>query len=393
MPPLNGIKVLDFTQAAAGPFCGMLFGQMGADVIKIEPFDGDHFRPFMGGAWSSAINLNKRSLSINLKEPEGREAILKLAGEADVFMEAFVPGTMERLGLGYGEVSAVNPGIIYCSISGYGQTGPYRRRSGYDVSAQCESGLMAATGEDGRPYVRIASSLIDYGTGMYAAFGISMALMHRGRTGEGQHIDVSLLDTAVSWMNYWITNCSINGENPPRVGSGHLFAVPYQVFETGDKPMFIGVSTDRFWKKFCGILKLGDLESNPLFLTNADRTENREQLLPIVQEEIKKYKRSWLMEKLGGEGIPCAPVLTVGEVMEDRHILEREMIVDLNDPALGLIKVINVPVRMSRTPGRVRMPSPMVGQHTTEILEEAGFSSQEIERMIKNGVVAQKRME
>ncbi|MBF7084516.1 CoA transferase [Desulfallas sp. Bu1-1] len=389
MSPLDGLKVLDFTQAAAGPFCGMLLGQMGADVIKIEPFQGDHFRPFMGGAWSSSININKRSLSINLKEPEGRDVILKMATNADVFIEAFVPGTMERLGLGYADVSAVNPGIIYCSISGYGQTGPYRVRSGYDVSAQCESGLMAATGEEGRPYVRIASSLIDYGTGMYAAFGISMALRHREKTGEGQHIDVSLLDTAVSWMNYWITNYSLTGENPPRIGSGHLFAAPYQVFEAADKPLFIGVSTDRFWKKFCNIMKLNDLGSDPRFMTNSDRTKNRAHLVPLVQEEIKKYPRAWLLEKLGGEGIPCAPVLTVGELMEDRHVLERKMIIDINDPALGPVKVINVPIRLSKTPGSVRTPSPTVGQHTTEVLQEVGFSPQEIERLIKNKVVLQ----
>jgi|WetSurMetagenome_2_1015567.scaffolds.fasta_scaffold92117_2 crotonobetainyl-CoA:carnitine CoA-transferase CaiB-like acyl-CoA transferase len=389
MSPLNGIKVLDFSQAAAGPFCTMLLGNMGADVIKIEPFSGDHFRPFMGGAWSSSINLSKRSLAINLKENEGKDIILKMAEKADVLIEAFVPGTMDKLGLGYRDISAVNQRIIYCSISGYGQSGPYRGRSGYDVCAQCESGLMAATGDEGSPYVRIASSLMDYGTGMYAAFGIALALRHRDRTGEGQQLDLSLLDTAVSWMNYWITYYSLTGKNPPRAGSGHLFAAPYQVFETKDKPMFIGVSTDKFWKIFCEIIKIQHLVNDPRFATNANRTENRHILLPLIKEELKKYTRSWLMSKLSDAGIPCAQVFTVGEMLDDEHVNARRMVVELTDPQLGPVKVINVPLRMSKSQGSVRSPSPMIGQHSIEVLQEAGFSEEAIQNLQRQGVIRQ----
>ncbi|HAG09613.1 MAG TPA: formyl-CoA transferase [Desulfotomaculum sp.] len=389
MQPLEGIKVLDFTQAAGGPFGGMILGDMGAEVIKVEPPSGDHFRPTMGGAWSVVVNRNKRGLAIDLRTPEAKEVIFRLVKEADVFMEAFVPGVMERLGFNYEQVSKINPKIIYCSISGYGQSGPYKKRPGYDICAQAESGLMAATGEPDRPPVRIASSLIDYGTGMYGVIGILMALMVREKTGKGQYIDVSLFDTAVSWMNYWITFCSITGQNPPRVGSGHLLGAPYQVFNTKDDPLFIGVSTEKMWKEFCRLLNLSHLYDDPRFVKNADRTKNRADLISLVQEILSKYGSVELKEMMDSVGIPCARVMTVSQVIEDPHVGERGVVVELNDPVLGKVKVPGIALRLSDTPGQIKTSTPRIGEHSTDILKEAGFGEEEIENLINKKVIFQ----
>lgn len=387
MMPLEGIKVLDFTQAAGGPFCGMLIGDMGADVLKIEPLSGDHFRPMMGGAWAAAINRNKRGLAVDLRTEEGKQIINKLIEGADVFLEAFVPGVMEKLGFGYDAVSKINPKIIYCSISGYGQDGPYRGRSGYDVCAQCESGLLAATGEPDRPPVRIGSSLIDYGTGMYGFLGILLALRHRDKTGKGQKIDVSLLDTAISWMNYWVTHHSLTGESPPRVGSGHLYAVPYQVFETKDKPVFVGVSMDRFWVSFCKMFKLEHLLEDPRFKINSDRVKNREILVPLVQEVLRNYSSEEVFGKLNELGIPTAYVNTVGQMMDDEHVKARNAIVEMEYKPVGKVKVSGIPIRMSESPGEIRLSTPVLGQHTAEVLKELGYSDEKIKELADNKVI------
>jgi len=389
MMSLEGIKVVDFTQAAGGPFGAMLLGDMGADVIKVEPLTGDHFRAIFSGIWVAAINRNKRGVALNLRVPEGKEIARKLIAGADVMMEAFVPGVMEKLGLGYEEVKKINPGIIYCSISGYGQDGPYRKRAGYDVCAQCESGLMAATGEEGRPPVRVGSSLIDYGTGLYAAFAIMTALWNREKTGRGQWIDTSLLDTGVSFMNYWVTMFSVNGQNPPRVGSGHAMAVPYQVFESKDVPVFIGVSGDKSYKEFCKSFKCEELAGDPRFITNDERCKNRDVLIPMVQDIIKQYTSKEILEKMTAAGIPCAPVLTVGEMIEDPHVKARNMVVDVDYPGVGKIKIPNMAFRMSETPGVIRRTAPALGQHTLEILKEVGYTEEQTNQLLEEKVILQ----
>lgn len=388
MAPLDNIKVLDFTQAAGGPFGSQMLGDMGADVIKIEPLSGDHFRFSLKGVWIPTLNRNKRSIAINLKDTEGRKAILNLAEKADVLFESFVPGTMDGLGLGYEVIEAVNPGIIYCSLTGYGQKGLYRQRAGYDVCAQAESGLMAATGEEGRPHVRIGASVVDYGTGMFAAYGITLALLERQKTGRGQYIDVSLLDTAVTFMNYWYTYYYVTGEDPPRMGTGHLNAVPYQVFEASDRPVFVGVSTNKFWETFCDLFNLNHLAGDPRFATNAGRVKNREQLVPLLQEVLRQYDSAELTARLNSGGIPCAIVMKVSEAVEDPHIKEN-ILVETDCRNFGRLKIPGIPVRLSDTPGEIKRPGPLLGEHTVEILKETGYSDDEINQLIEKKVILQ----
>jgi crotonobetainyl-CoA:carnitine CoA-transferase CaiB-like acyl-CoA transferase len=378
MQALEGIKVIDFTQAAAGPFGATLLGDMGADVIKVEPITGDHFRFLMSGAWVPSLNRNKRGIAVNLREEAGKEIVKKLLVEADVMMEAFVPGVMERMGLGYEEVKKINPKIIYCSISGYGQDGPYSTRPGYDVCAQCESGLMAATGEEGRPHVRVGSSLIDFGTGLYAAFGIVNALIYRQKTGLGQKIEASLIDTGVSFMSYWVTYYSITGMNPQRLGSGHQLAVPYQVFETKDVPVFIGVNSVKGFQEFHKVFQIEHLMTDPRFQGYENLMKNRSQYVALVQESIKNFTSKEVMEKMRAAHIPYAPVYKVGEMMEDPHVKARNMILDVDYPGLGKIKIPNFAFRMSESPGEIKRQAPTLGQHTAEVLKEAGYTDAQI---------------
>jgi len=385
--PLEGIKVVDLTQAAAGPLAGQLLGDMGADVIKVEPLSGDHFRPMMNGSWVLSVNRNKRGLAVDLKLPEGKEIMFNLIKEADVFLQAFVPGTIERLGLGYEDVKKINPRIIYCAVSGYGQSGPNSRRSGYDVCAQAESGLMAATGDEGSPYVRIGSSLIDYCTGVYAAYGIASAILAREKTDKGQFIDICLLDVAISLMGHWITNYSITGENPERMGTGHNIGAPYQVFDTKDRSIYIGILSDKHWKGFCEHLKLHDLLCNPLFSTNKERSEHKPELIPLVQKELYKHTCDELMEILVSLGIPCAPVLKVSEALESPHVKQRNIVVEREYQQFGKVKFPNNPLNMSETPVTIRMDTPQVGEHSVEVLEQLGYEKDKISQLIDKKVI------
>jgi crotonobetainyl-CoA:carnitine CoA-transferase CaiB-like acyl-CoA transferase len=387
MPPLDGIRVLDFTQAAGGPYGAQMLGDFGADIIKIEPLTGDHFRSKLDGTWCFSLNRNKRGLSLNMKTEEGCEIVRRLIKTSDVFFEAFVPGTMERLGFGYDTVKDLNPAIIYCSFSGYGQTGPYRNRAGYDVCAQAESGLMAATGEEGRPYVRIGASTIDYGTGMNACIGILLAILEREKTGKGQHIDVSLLATAVSWMNYRVSHYSLTGKNPDRLGSGAGYSCPYQVFETADIPMFIGVTTDKIWRAFCSELDLPELVADPRFVTAEKRLENQGILIPLLSKALKQWVSDDLAEKLSRGRIPYAKVLKVGEMLELPHVNETGMVIPMESAEHGRLAAPGIPIRMSETPGEIRRRAPRIGEHTEEILGELGYSDNDIDRLRNTGAI------
>lgn len=389
MLPLEGLNVLDLSESAAMPFCSMLLADMGAEVIKLEQQKGDNFRWIMAGAIAANINRNKRCISVDIRVEQGKEIASKLVKKADIFLESFRPGVIDRLGFGYEAVSKMNPRIIYCSISGFGQSGPYREWAGYDVVAQAMSGIMMVTGEAGRPLVRIGSSVIDYGTGMFAAYAIMLALTVREKTGKGQRIDVSLFDTAVSWMNYWITFYSITGKVPERMGSAHEMLAPYQVFDAADKPVFIGVSTDKFWKDFCNIFNLKHLIDDSRFATNEKRKENRKELTSIVSEAVKRQSSDQILEKLREAGIPCAPILTVDEVIGDPHVLARDMIVQIDDPLAGKIKITKSPIFLSEKRGSIRRPAPLLGEHTVEVLSELGYSKAKIQELIDNGIAMQ----
>ncbi len=298
------ITVLDMSHAVAGPTTGMILADMGAKVIKLEHPNGDHFRPLLGGAYYAAVNRNKRGISLDLKHPKAKTVVRKLIERSDIFLESFTPGTMDKLGLGYETVREFNPQIIYCSISGFGQEGPYRQLPGYDVVAQAMCGIMMCTGMPDGPPVRIGASWIDMGAGMYTVIGILKALLDRQLTNLGKHIDVSLLDTALSWMSPLVARYSMSGELPSRIGSALAAFSPYQVFKCKNGYLFIGASTERFWKTLCTFLKIEHLIEDPRYATNEERVKNRDQLTEQIEAALVEVERDNLVKKIREVGIP-----------------------------------------------------------------------------------------
>ncbi len=386
---LQGINVVDLTSAVAGALGTMVLGDMGANVIKIEPPGGEHFRYAMDGAMLLATNRNKRGIVLDLRTREGQEITLKLASKADVFVENFVPGTADKLGLGYDKVSQVNPRIIYCSISGFGQSGPYSQRPAYDPVAQAMSGIMIATGEPDRPPVRQVTSLIDVTASLYGVCAILVCLLDQQKTGKGQRIDVSLLDTAVSAMSSYITHHSFTGKLPSRAGSGFIAWAPYQAFDTKDSPIWIGVSIDKFWVAFCQALELDELGGDPRYSTEEGRREHRDELIGKVSEVCKQYSSAELESRLVAAGVPCGRLLNASEVSQDPQIQLRQLIEEWDYPNKGKIKVTRTPVMISGKLPKTRMHPPQLGEHTSQVLTELGYSEGEIQQFIKRGIAIQ----
>ena len=394
--PLAGLRVLDLTRALAGPFATMILGDLGADVIKVEDvWHGDDTRrwgpPFQGddAAYFLSVNRNKRGLSVDMKAPEGRDIVQALAGDADFLLENFRPGTAARLGLGYDELAAKNPRLIYASVSGYGQTGPSAHLPGYDAVAQAVSGMISITGEPGpeRAGVRTGFSSADIGAGMFAVIGMLAALHVRDSTGRGQYVDISLLDGQVAWLTYVAAKYFATGETPRRFGSGHESLTPYEVFPAADAPLMVAVGSDGLWRRFTAAAGLDALTDDPRFATNPDRVRNRDELRPMIEAALAAKTAAEWTELLGSAGVPAGPVNTVPEALANPQVAARDMLVELEHPMAGTITTLGSPLKLSRNPPSIRRPPPVLGQHTSEILASLGMSPERIADLRDRGVV------
>jgi formyl-CoA transferase/CoA:oxalate CoA-transferase len=387
MYPLHGLNVLDFSHAADGPTCGLMLARAGADVIKIESLQGDPYRRGFASAAFLNANRNKRGLALNLQTREGIEIAHKLASTADVVIESFTPGVAERLGIGYTALSEINPRIIYCSLSGFGQSGPFSQRPAYDPVTQAMSGFMATTGEQGRPPVRVAPGVIGLGTAFIAGWGIALALIARERTGKGQHIDAAFYDTAVFFMSFLITGYTLTGFSIPKMGSANPVFVPYQCFETADRYVFIGVTHDRFWQAFCRALDLVELSAESRYATSEGRLTHRDELVARLADVLKKLGSKDILAKLEAAEVPCAPVLEIHEVIANPQVQARNMISQMEYPGAGPFSVVNLPFKASgmRQPPEKR--APLLGEHAEEILKELGYDRAGIDALAQNGVI------
>jgi len=385
--PLKGVKVIDFSHAWAGPTCTMLLGDAGADTIKVEPTTGDFYRTAMDGAVFINVNRNKRSIALDLKTNEGRRIALKLLERADVLVENFVPGVMDRLGLGYQTISKMNPRMIYCSISGFGQEGPYHKRPSFDPVAQAMSGIMLATGEPDRPPVRILPPMIDYSAGIHAAYGIVIALLNREQTGKGERIDISLMDIGIVQMGAFVTHYTMTGELPERMGSAHKAWAPYQAFEASDGWVLIAVASDEMWLNLCKVLKLEDLGNDSRYATPQSRRKHRRELAESLTKVTRQYRARELESLLSEAGVPSGQLRNIAEVMEDPQVKARHLIDDIEYPGLGKIKVVKNPIFFSGHAPRTQLQAPQLGEHTAAVLAELGYSEAEIQRLEDTGIV------
>ena len=393
MLALEGMRVLDCTQIMAGPFCTLLLADMGADVIKIErPEGGDDIRhtgPFIDG-WSApflGVNRNKRSVALDLRSDAGREIFKKLVSSSDVMVQNFRPGTLQRMGLSYSDLQPIRPELIYCSISGFGNTGPYSHRGGFDLVAQGMSGLMSFTGMPDSPPVKVGVPITDLNAGMYSAYGILTAYIHRLKTGKGQEVDASLIESGIAYT-FWESASYFNtGQVPEALGSAHRLSAPYQALRTEDGHMNLGAANQRTWEAFCRAVGLEDLLNDERFTTNADRKAREKELADLLEETLSTQPTSYWVDLLEEAGVPAGPIYNLGQVYNDPHVQARNMVVELEDPRLGVIKHIGVPVKLSGTPGSIRHRAPDLGEHSREVLLEAGYTPAEVENFVEHGTI------
>ena len=390
---LEGIRVLDLTQIMAGPFCTMLLADLGAEVIKIEnPRGGDDSRrmapPYYNGESAAfiAMNRNKYGIALDIRTPTGKQVLWRLIESADVLVENFRPGTMTRLGFGYEEVHARYPALVYCSISGFGQTGPYRERGGFDLVAQAMSGVLSVTGSPEEP-AKVGVPISDLNAGLYASHAILAALLSRVRTGEGQYIDTSLFEAALAYTmwesnEYWAT-----GTAPRRLGTAHRLAAPYQVFATANGWIAIGAANQRNWEHLARALDRSDLLQNPGFATNSDRMAHLAELVETLTATLKARTTEEWLQVLDEAGVSCGPVLTLDEFYQHPQVKARAMDIEVQHPIAGSIHAIGFPVKYSITPGQVYRPAPVLGQHTFEMLESLGYSPEQCRQLESDGVV------
>jgi crotonobetainyl-CoA:carnitine CoA-transferase CaiB-like acyl-CoA transferase len=392
--PLAEVRVLDLTRVLAGPFCSMILGDMGAEVIKIEePGKGDDTRawpPFVEGeaTYFMAVNRNKRSVTLNLKAPEGRAIFQKLVRKSDVVLENFRTGTMERLGLGARALARLNPRLVYCAISGFGESGPESARAGYDLVVQAESGIMDITGFEDGPPVKVGTSIADLVAGMSAAHGVTLALLARHRTKRGQKVEISMQDAMAALLTYQAGIYFGTGQKPGRRGNKHPSIVPYEVFRAADAYLTLGVANNSLWERCCEAMEHPDLARDPRYATETARVQHRDVLVPRLNEILGTRTADEWLKRFEAAGVPAGRIRTVAEVCESPHLKARGMIVTLPHPNAGEVRVLGVPIRLHATPGKAATPPPLLGQHTESVLRAAlGLARTEIARLRAAGVV------
>lgn len=402
MSALEGIRVIDLTRAMAGPYCTMMLADLGADVIKIErPGSGDESRgwgpPFVGppaenapgeSAYFLSVNRNKRSITLNLKSEQGLEIVQRLISKSDILVENFRTGVLDKMGLGVIQAQKVNPALIYCSISGYGRTGPYADRPGYDVIIQAEGGMMGITGPKEGPPSRVGVPIVDITSGMFAASSILAALHARERTGRGQHIDVSLFDTQTALLTNVAANYLIGGQPPERMGNDHPNLAPYAAFPASDKWFVVGVANEMQWERFCAVIGQPDLQIDPRFRTNGDRVQHRDELSAILEEKFSQRKaQDWLASFMQA-GLPCGPINDIGEVFEHPQVEARRLIIESDHPSAGTLRLTGFPYKLSDTPPALRLPPPRLGEHTEDVLVDLlGYQLADLSAFRQNNAI------
>jgi formyl-CoA transferase len=389
---LAGVRVVDQTQVMAGPFCSMLLADLGADVIKVEPPGGEHTRrelelaPGVSGSFL-AVNRNKRAISLDLKQPAGVAVLRRLAATADVLVENYRPGVAARLGVDYETLSALNPRLVYCSISGFGQTGPYAARGGFDLIAQGMSGIMSATGAEGGPPVKVGVPITDLGAGLFAVFGILCALRARRVTGRGQHVDTSLFEAGVALSVWEATECWYTGSVPGRLGTAHRMNAPYQAFAASDGHFTVGAGNERLWRRFADLLGLGPLVTDPRFDTTTKRVTRRVELQALIEAVTVREPRAHWLAACEAAGVPAGPISSVPEALADAHVRARGMVQELAHPQVGPVKTLGNPVKLSRSPVTMRRAAPRLGEDTDAVLGELGYDTAAIDALRRAGVV------
>jgi formyl-CoA transferase len=393
MRPLQNIRILDITRALAGPYCTMMLGDLGADVIKVErpgsgdesrgwgpPFVGKPYGPYPGeSAYFIAANRNKRSVTVNIQSAEGQEIVRRLAGISDVLVENYRTGDLDKLGLGYNDLHRLYPRLIYCSISGYGRTGPYAERPGYDAILQAEGGMMSITGPVEGPPSRVGIPIIDITAGMFAATAILAALRARDLTGEGQLVDISLFDSHLALLTNVASNYLVGGKPPRRLGNAHPNLAPYEAFTARDGWFILGVANERQWETLCNLLAHPELKADPRFATNGDRVANRETLVAELNKIFSQRSVDEWLADIANAGLPCGPINSIPQVFAHPQTQARGMTLETEHPAAGAVKLTGFPYKLSETPAELHAPPPMLGQHTDEVLTSLlGYTPEEV---------------
>lgn len=392
--PLKGIRVLDLTRILAGPYATMILRDLGAEVIKIEqPETGDEardFGPFKNdfSLYFMSVNRGKKSVTLNLKSPRGKELFLELVKGSDILVENFRPGTMEKLGLDYESLKKHHPSLLYAACSGFGQTGPYAMRGAYDMIIQGMGGIISITGEPDRPPVRVGTSIGDITSALFTTIGILSALRHRDQTGEGQLIDVGMLDCQVAILENAMVRYFSNGDIPRPLGRRHPAITPFEVFESADGYVVIAIGNNELWRKFCEHVGRPELIDDERFHTNALRTENHESLFPILTEIMCRRTTDAWVEALEAIGVPCGPVNTVDKVANDPQVLARDMIAEVEHDTTGTVQIPGIPIKLSETPGQIDAPAPNLGEHTSEVLKDLlKLTAEEVNQLKQDGVL------